>query len=263
MATARVGGRHARPGPGGSDAVRAGAYEGVVPDAPKRSSMDPQLPSLLERHREDLLRAALKLAVSRSTLADLANRPLAERLAELELVFEAAGARRVTGGRDPRTGELQTELARQLDEHEHARRPLSVAVIAAGSARIGRLGEERRATGPDGRAWARALRDAAEPEDVVIDAGDGATAILLPDHGAREARVVVERLCRAAWRALGEEGPLAGAGIATHPDDGASTYEVLAAAYDRLWRQADVSASAAEPDEHDAPAAPVHPLRPV
>lgn len=249
-------------------AVRTGPYEGLMPAAAKRMPMDPELPALLERHREELLRGALKLAVGRSTLAELVERPLADRLAELELVFEAAGARATMAEPERPASGLQAELARQIELHESDGRQLSVAVIAAGSARIGRLGENRQPPGPNGRAWADALHERAEPEDVVIDAGDGATAVLLPDHGAREARVVVERLCRAAWRTLGEEGPLAGVGIATFPDDGSSTYEVLAAAYDRLWRHADFGDSvSAQPrartDEPEGSPAPVHPLRPV
>ena len=73
----------------------------------------------------------------------------------------------------------------------------------------------------------------------MIDAGDGATAVVFPDHDAREARIAAERLCRAAWRTLGEQGPLAGRGVATYPDDGSSGTEIVAAAYDALWRQAD------------------------
>ena len=82
--------------------------------------------------------------------------------------------------------------------------------------------------------------------------------------------MAIERLARSAWRALGEEGPLAGAGIATYPDDGSSGYEILAAAYDALWRQADFDTSAQQPEaapeppiEDERPVAPVHPLRPL
>ena len=73
----------------------------------------------------------------------------------------------------------------------------------------------------------------------MIDAGDGASAVVFPDHDAREARIAAERLCRAAWRTLGEQGPLAGSGVATYPEDGSSGTEIVAAAYDALWRQAD------------------------
>ena len=47
---------------------------------------------MLDSHREELLRRALALAVSRSSLDELAERPLATRLDELELLFEAAAA---------------------------------------------------------------------------------------------------------------------------------------------------------------------------
>ena len=226
---------------------------------------------MLGEHREELLRRALALAVSRSSLAELVERPLADRLDELELVFEAASAPdRGAAPRAQRDRTLRSELDHQLDQHRRDGGTFSVAVIAAGRARIARLGpepEERRPTGPDGRAWAHALRECAAPTDVVIDAGDGASAVVLPDHDAREARIAAERLCRAAWRALGEQGVLARAGIATFPDDGSSGTEIVAAAYDALWRQADFAEQADQeagdhpPDER--PPAPVHPLRPL
>lgn len=257
--------------------VRSRPYEGVTVGNPNRPPMDPELRSMLARHREELLRRALALAVSRSPLEELAERPLGDRLEDLELLFEAASG---SGYRDddPRSRrplDLQTELEEQVAEHGRDGRPFSVAVIATGPARIGRLdpaGEAPR-TGPTGREWGQALRDMAAETDIVIDAGDGATAVILPDHDGREARMASERLCRSAWRLLGEQGPLAAAGIATYPDDASSGYEVLAAAYDALWRQAEFEVApraqapeAAEteiPEEDERPPAPVHPLRPL
>jgi hypothetical protein len=237
--------------------------------------MEPELRTMLGRHREELLRRALALAVSRSSLDELAERPLGDRLDELELLFEAAATDRppaVAGAPGP--DDLQSQLHQQLDAHRHHGRVFSVAVVAAGRVRVARLGQgaaDRRAAGPDGRSWANALRDCSAPGDVVIDAGDGATALILPDHDAREARVAVDRLCRAAWRVLGEEGPLADAGVATFPDDGSSATEILASAYDQLWRRGDAED---EPDglelrqdedtsADEGPPAPVHPLRPL
>ena len=232
-------------------------------------TMEPELRSMLGRHREELLRRALTLAISRSTLEELVERPLDQRLDELELLFEAAGpdaggqSGRVAGVRD-----LRSELDHQLSEHQRENRIFSVAVIAAGRARIARLGQgaqDRRPEGPDARAWAAALRECAAPEDVVIDAGDGACAVVLPDHDAREARVAAERLCRAAWRILGEHGPMAGAGVATYPEDGSSGTEILAAAYDALWRLADFGVEAQDDGggEDEREDASVHPLRPL
>lgn len=235
--------------------------------------MEPEIRTMLGRHREELLRRALALAVSRASLEDLVERPLGARLDELELLFEAAAAGPGDQPRPARARDLQSELDHQLDEHRLHGRVFSVAVIAAGRARVARLGQgadDRRPAGPDGRAWTNALRECAAPSDVVIDAGDGASAVVFPDHDAREGRIAAERLCRAAWRALGEEGPLAGAGVATYPDDGSSGTEIVAAAYDALWRQADfvgdpVAPEAAQdpPAGDDRPPAPVHPLRPL
>lgn len=241
-------------------------------NAAKGVPMEPELRTMLGRNREELLRRALSLAVSRASLDELAERPLAARLDELELLFEAAAA---GGERAPavRARGLQSELDHQLDEHRLHGRAFSVAVIAAGRARVARLGKDleadRRPPGPDGRAWTNALRECAAPSDVVIDAGDGASAVVFPEHDAREARIAAERLCRAAWRALGEEGPLAGIGVAAYPADGSSGTEIVAAAYDALWRQADFEDAprAAEPVDRpapdDRPPASVHPLRPL
>ena len=241
--------------------------------AANRVTMEPELRSMLGRHREELLRRALALAISRSTLEELVERPLDQRLDELELLFEAAAPDHPGEvERAGRNNDLRSELNHQLEEHRRGGRIFSVAVIAAGRARIARLQQgapDRRPAGPDGRAWAGALRECAAPTDVVIDAGDGASAIVFPDHDAREARIAADRLCRAAWRALGEQGPLAGAGIATYPEDGSSGTEIVAAAYDALWRQADFGAQAQEVERaddappDDRPPAPVHPLRPL
>lgn len=247
----------------------------------KRPPMDPELRRMLGRHREELLRRALSLAVTRSSLDDLVRRPPHERLEDLELLFEAASGGPVEPAGRRRTLDLQAELAQQLDDHRLDGRPFSVAVIAAGTARIGRIEPDsprERPTGPDARAWRQALHDCAAPGDLVIDAGDGATAVILPDHSASEGTIVADRLRRSAWRSLGEEGPLAGVGVATFPDDGVSPYEILAAAYDALWRQADFGVAVPEPRvlpelafaraddgsaETERPPAPVHPLRPL
>ena len=238
-----------------------------------RGTMEPELRTMLGRHREELLRRALALAVSRSTLDELVERPLGERLDELELVFEANASELGPGSaRAARNRDLRSELDHQLAAHRADGRIFSVAVIVAGRARIARLGQgsqTRRKAGPDGRAWTNALRECAAPTDVVIDAGDGASAVVFPDHDGREARIAAERLCRAAWRTLGEQGPLADSGVATYPDDGSSGTEIVAAAYDALWRQADfvgdAQAQGAEepPPDDGRPPAPVHPLRPL
>lgn len=236
--------------------------------------VEPELRTMMSRHREELLRRALALAVRRASLAELAERPLGDRLDELELLFEAASGeqRQATAGRAAGHGLVQEEVNRQLDAHRGDGRVFSVAVVAVGRMRVARLGQgasDRRPEGPDARTWANALRECAAPDDVVIDAGDGATAVVLPDHDAREARIAVERLCRSAWRMLGEEGPLAASGVASYPEDGSSATEILAAAYDALWRQADLEAAPEalpevdDPSADDGPPAPVHPLRPL
>jgi hypothetical protein len=237
--------------------------------AANRPTMEPELRTMLGRHREELLRRALALAVSRSSLEELAERPLGARLDELELLFEAAAPELVQdSGRAARNRDLRSELDHQLSEHQREGRIFSVAVIAAGRPRIARLRQgarDRRPAQPDARSWGHALRECAAPTDVVIDAGDGVSAIVFPNHDAREARIASERLCRAAWRVLGERGPMAGAGIATYPEDGSSGTEIVAAAYDALWRNADFTIETQDDEgvDDDRPPAPVHPLRPL
>ena len=135
--------------------------------AENRVTMEPELRSMLGRHREELLRRALALAISRSTLEELVERPLDQRLDELELLFEAASPEAGgESGRVTRNRDLRSELDHQLAEHEREGRIFSVAVIAAGRARIARLGQgvpDRRPDGPDARAWANALRECAAP----------------------------------------------------------------------------------------------------
>jgi len=239
-----------------------------------RETMEPELRTMLGRHREELLRRALALAISRSTLEELVERPLADRIDELELLFEAASApeHEREPGRITRTRTLRSELDHQLDEHRRDQRVFAVAVVTAGRARVARLGQntpDRRPPGPDGRAWHNALRECAAPADVVIDAGDGATAVVFPDYDAREGRIAAERLCRAAWRVVGEQGPMAGIGVASYPEDGSSGTEIAAAAYDALWRQADFAGPEQAGDDggetpaDGGPSAPVHPLRPL
>src|SRR5215208_4539339 len=100
--------------------------------AENRVTMEPELRSMLGRHREELLRRALTLAISRSTLDELVERPLDQRLDELELLFEAASP---DGGGETgavaRTRDLRSELDHQLAEDERA---LPVSAMASRTA---------------------------------------------------------------------------------------------------------------------------------
>lgn len=53
-------------------------------------SIDPSLPALLDSNRESLVRRWLMLAVERADFADLSERPLGDRVRELDLLLEAA-----------------------------------------------------------------------------------------------------------------------------------------------------------------------------
>jgi hypothetical protein len=109
--------------------------------APNGSSMEPELRTMLSRHRDELLRRALALAVRRASLDELAERPLGARLDELELLFEAAAAGRPGQvDRGERRRDLQLELEHQIAVHAEGGRPFSVAIVTAGRARVARLG---------------------------------------------------------------------------------------------------------------------------
>jgi hypothetical protein len=196
--------------------------------------LDGDLAEVLERNREALIRRWLMLVVERSSLEELAAAPLSRRVEDLDLLLEAAGA----GVADPPAGEpterpctgLRGELDSQLDAHHRSGQPFSVAILAD--------------PGADRDSWSAALHEALGEEGSVLEAGDGATAVVLPGHAAPWARHAVDRARVSAWDALGGEGGLADAGIATCPDDGTSPHELLAVAHERLGRVPEPEAEA-------------------
>jgi hypothetical protein len=190
--------------------------------------LDAELAGLLERNRDELLRRWLTLVVERSSLEELAAAPLSRRIEELDLLLEAAGAAPggVTDDGEPSRDGLRGELDRQLEAHRRSEQPFSIAILATPA------GAER----ADQDAWSAALREAVGELGSVHDSGGGATAIVLPGHGGPGARQAVDLMRVKAWDVLSCEGSLVDAGIATCPDDGATTHELLAAAHERLGR---------------------------
>ena len=191
---------------------------------------DGELAGLLERNRDALLRRWLTLVVERSSLEELAAEPLARRMEDLDLLLEAAGAKGRPRARprpvEQRGDGLRGELDLQVDAHGRSGQPFSIAILAAPTG----------TAGADPAAWSTALRETAADGTTVLDAGDGATALVLPGHAGPGARHAVDRVRVAAWEVLGGEGGLADAGIATCPGDGTSSHELLAAAHERLGR---------------------------
>src|SRR5687767_12341422 len=90
--------------------------------SPNGLSMEPELRTMLGRHREALLRRALVLAVRRASLDELVDRPLGERLDELELLFEAAAPERPGDSHRVRGHDLQDELKERLAAHSESGR---------------------------------------------------------------------------------------------------------------------------------------------
>jgi len=194
-----------------------------------------------EPEREHLIRRWLTLVIERSSLADLAARPLGERLADMRLLIEADKERTPALGA-PQT--LREEIDERLAAWRHGGEPFTVALVglpvvpdeaeaAASSRRFSRQPQEG---GPLAERFARALGEAAEGQ-VVLAAAGGASAIVLPP-GPEPAAAVVDRLRVGAWRLLGSEGRLADAGLASCPEDGTSAHDLLAVASERLDRAA-------------------------
>lgn len=77
----------------------------LVADIP----LDPSVPEALVRNREALVRRWLALVVERSSFEDLAERPLGERVRELDLLWEAAGHTRAPTVPEPAPAEAMGE----------------------------------------------------------------------------------------------------------------------------------------------------------
>jgi len=235
-----------------------------------------QTPSAwLTRNREPLLRRWLSLIVERASLDELAERPLGERIKDLDLLLEAASGSDQEAPTALRTrgDSLWDELERQVDAHRRLGSSFALAIVAVNG---GGAGIDGAAT-PNGddfiadddwpptasaipipgpSDWAVALRQAATADDVVVDAGDGATALVLPGAGTADARLAADRLRVSAWKLLGGRGRLADVGLASCPEDGAIADELVTVARERLRRALGGPLEAADVAE----LAPVTPL---
>jgi hypothetical protein len=186
------------------------------------------------------------MEVERSTVGDLAQRPLSERLRELEELFDAAVHELAAAGPDT-AGALRGALERELERQRSVGMPFTVTLLSTPD--------------NDQERWIEALRRSAEDGAVVIDAGDGLTAVVLPGIRAREADVTVDRLRAQAWSSNGCQGRLPAAGRASCPDDGQTADELLSLAHDRLQRMSEATLDRSR-FERDGKPAPVTPLYP-
>jgi hypothetical protein len=210
--------------------------------------------SALARRRDAVLRRWLGMEVERSSVGDLAERPLSARLRELEELFDAAVHELSSAGADG-GGHLYDELADAAERHKGIGVPFTLALLAAPSG--------------DSSGWLRALSEAAEEGTHVVDAGDGIAAAILPGVKASESGAAVDRLRALAWSATGCHGRLPRAGLASCPDDGCSPETLVGVAQERLGRLSGperphdpaLSAPAPEPPPEPSPAS-VTPLYP-
>jgi hypothetical protein len=179
-------------------------------------------------------------------VGELAQRPLSDRLRELEELFDAAVHELAASG--PETVvELREVLERELERQRSVGMPFTVTVLSA--------------PGEDPERWLEALTHAAEDGASVLDAGDGLSAVILPGLRAREADVTVDRLRAHAWSATGCHGRLPAAGRASCPEDGDTADALLSVANERLQRMSEATLDRSR-FERDGKPAPVTSLYP-
>jgi hypothetical protein len=187
------------------------------------------------------------MEVERASVGQLAERPLSERLRELEELFDAAVHELRAGTTGEPQPDLYDALERALERHRAMGMPFTVALLAA----------------PDDNRelWHEALARAADDGTLVLDGGEGITAAILPGVRPREADVAVDRLRAHAWSAAGCHGRLPAAGRASCPGDGESADALLSLAHERLVRLSEATLDRSRFDRQGKPA-PVTPLYP-
>jgi hypothetical protein len=187
------------------------------------------------------------MEVERASVGELAERPLSERLRELEELFDAAVHELRVGAGERAGPDLREALERALERHRTMGMPFTVALLSA--------------PGDNRGLWRDALTRAAEEGTLVLDGGEGITAAILPGVRPREADVAVDRLRAHAWSAAGCQGRLPAAGRASCPGDGESADALLSIAHERLTRLSDASLDRSRFHREGRPA-PVTPLYP-
>ncbi|HET8672270.1 MAG TPA: hypothetical protein VFL87_01440, partial [Thermoleophilaceae bacterium] len=161
----------------------------TVPGSP--TGLDPSL-ALVQR-RDAVLRRWLGMEVERASVGELAERPLSDRLRELEELFDAA-VHELRAAANTSAGELRDVLERALERERTVGLPFTLALLSSPL--------------DDHARWLEALARAAEEGSIVVDAGDGIAAALLPGIRPREADVAVDRLRAHAWSTAGCQGRL-------------------------------------------------------
>jgi hypothetical protein len=187
------------------------------------------------------------MEVERSSVGELAERPLSERLRELEELFDAAVHELRGAGARTAELELREALEQAIERERTVGMPFTVALLPAPA--------------ESGEGWLEALARAAEEGTIVLDGGAGMTAAILPGVKPREADVAVDRLRAHAWSAAGCKGRLPAAGSASCPADGEAPDALLAVADERLQRMADASLDRSRFERQGKPA-PVTTLYP-
>jgi hypothetical protein len=204
------------------------------------------------KKRDAVLRRWLGMEVERASVGELAERPLSDRLRELEELFDAA-VHELRAGAGPSESERgqgndpHDALERALERHRTLGMPFTVALLAAP--------DENR------QLWHEALVRTADEGTLVVDGGEGLTAAILPGVRPREADVAVDRLRAHAWSAAGCHGRLPAAGRASCPGDGESADALLSLAHERLLRLSDAALDRSRFSREGRPA-PVTPLYP-
>jgi hypothetical protein len=186
------------------------------------------------------------MEVERASVGELAERPLSERLRQLEELFDAA-VHELRAAAPDAALELRASLGRAIERQRAMGLPFTVAMLSS--------------PGEDRAGWREALSSAAEAGTIVLDAGAGLTAAILPGVRPREADAAVDRLRAHAWSGAGCQGRLPAAGRASCPEDGDAPDWLVSVAKERLQRVAEASLDRSRFERAGEPA-PVTPLYP-
>lgn len=189
------------------------------------------LAAFIAEHRDEVARTWLRLLVERSSLDDLAAASLPRRLAELDALLEAAGAR-MAAGCDPEQ-EATDQLDRLIAHYDRFGHSCALVafLVPAGAGPVvgpGTFGSARLDTAT--LAWSQALRDRVRSVDLVVPAGASTCFVMLPQTAAAAGRAMAGRLLRAAAEELGKPPSDVRLGIACCPEDGTEAADLIALA---------------------------------
>ncbi|MBX5470061.1 MAG: hypothetical protein IRZ21_09205 [Thermoleophilaceae bacterium] len=188
--------------------------------------------TLLAARREAVLKRWLALEVERASLEELARTSLAERLRQLERMFDAALEELAHPPSEPAEPAPAEAIEEVLSDLAGTGRPLTVVVAEA--------------PGADRGARA-ALAEDFEEGAAVLGSGAGRVVAILPNIGRSTAPALADRLRLRLWDLCGGGERMPETGIACYPDDGRRGDALLSVALERLGAARDLAGTATPP----------------